>query len=275
MEEFNLKDVSAFICTFNEEKNIAMCISSIRDAGVDQITVIDSGTDNTSQIAQKMGATVIKSEKGLAWQRQIGIDNCTTKLHMIVDADDRLDRSCIKALIKDMQEYGYDSVQACLRVNNPQSYCQKGMDANWRYCVCIPGPTNMTGRPALYKTEVIKKVKTDMAFKKTKDEDTAMAIRMEKLGYKQGIGHGMAYREHPYSLKENIAIWKAYGRGDANIVKQYPHKKKAIYKHDLFEYPIKRSWYLIKNGAGLYCGFTVGMGIVRYVYLLKNRKAVL
>lgn len=269
--DFSIDDVSAFVCTYNEEKNIAACITSIQDAiGGNRIIVVDSGTDKTAEIAQNMGATVIKSEKGLALQRQVGIDYCDTKFHLIVDADDRLEKSCVRVLLKDMKEYKYDSVQARLRVNHPKSYCQKGMDVNWRYCICIPGPTNMTGRPALYKTEVIKKVNSDIAFKNTKDEDTAMAIKMEQLGYKQGIGHGVAYRVHPMSLKENIFIWKAYGRGDANIARRYPHKKWAIIRHDLYEYPIKRSWLLIKNGVGKYCGFTIGMGLVRFVSMVLN-----
>lgn len=50
--------VSALICTFQEEQNIAKCIKSLE--GVDEIIVADdSSTDKTREIAESMGAKVV------------------------------------------------------------------------------------------------------------------------------------------------------------------------------------------------------------------------
>ena len=51
--------LSVAIITFNEQKNIARCINSVKEIA-DDIVVIDSySTDETTNIATKMGARVI------------------------------------------------------------------------------------------------------------------------------------------------------------------------------------------------------------------------
>ena len=50
--------LSVAIITFNEEKNIARCISSIKEVA-DEIIVVDSfSTDGTAAVAKSLGATV-------------------------------------------------------------------------------------------------------------------------------------------------------------------------------------------------------------------------
>lgn len=53
-----MEKISAIICTYNEEKNIANCINFLK--GVDEIIVDDdSSTDKTQEIARSLGATVV------------------------------------------------------------------------------------------------------------------------------------------------------------------------------------------------------------------------
>ena len=54
-----MSKISAAIITYNEEKNIERCISSLVNVA-DEIVVIDSGSeDKTREIALKLGAKVI------------------------------------------------------------------------------------------------------------------------------------------------------------------------------------------------------------------------
>ncbi|MEO7082281.1 MAG: glycosyltransferase family 2 protein, partial [Flavobacteriales bacterium] len=51
-------EISVVIITFNEERNIARCITSVKQLA-DEVIVVDSGsTDNTVQIAKEHGAQV-------------------------------------------------------------------------------------------------------------------------------------------------------------------------------------------------------------------------
>ena len=58
--------ISAVICTYNEEANIAACIESV--AGVDEVVVADDGsTDRTVEIAESLGARVFRRKD---WSEQ-------------------------------------------------------------------------------------------------------------------------------------------------------------------------------------------------------------
>lgn len=261
--------ISVYVCTYKEENNIVECIKAIKIAGIDNIFVIDSSPDDLTEVeARKEKAEVIKTSKGLAGQRQVAIDNCKTEYMMFVDADDRLKEDCIQVLFKEMIELNYDALQASIRVLKPETYWQKGMDYNLQFCISKPGITNMVGRPAIYKTRILKEVGMDTSFNNVGNEDAALSIRMEKYGAKQGVGEGISYRYHPKTFIENKTAWKKYGFGDAQLIKKYPEKKINIIKHLLYTYPIKRSMYLIKNLKGLYIGFTIGIGLVRFAYMI-------
>ena len=245
-----LTEVTVCVCTYNEENNIKGCIRDIKANGINNIFVVDASTDQTKIIAKNEGARVFICEKGLARQRQVAIDNCQTKYLAFVDADDRIKSNCISILVYEMNKEKWDAIQASVRVYHPKTYWEKAIDATWRYCIFKAGPTNMIGRPAIYRTQAIKAVGSDINFVNIGDEDTAISIRMERAGYKQGIGHGLSYRKCYATFAENKKEWIKYGKGDAMVIRQYPEKRKNIYKHLLLNYPIRRSWDLIRNGKG-------------------------
>lgn len=86
-------DMTVVILTFNEEKNIGICISSVKKIAK-RIVVIDSGsTDKTKEIAEKLGADVYIHEwVNYSNQYNWGIENAgiTTKWIFRLDADESL-----------------------------------------------------------------------------------------------------------------------------------------------------------------------------------------
>ncbi|MFN3324158.1 MAG: glycosyltransferase family 2 protein [Bryobacteraceae bacterium] len=82
--------ISATIITFNEERNIARAIESLRCC--DEIVVVDSGsTDRTVEIAQKLGARVVESEwKGYAAQKNFASAAAANDWVLSIDADEAL-----------------------------------------------------------------------------------------------------------------------------------------------------------------------------------------
>jgi len=264
-------DLTIYICTYHEEDNIQACIKSIKSNGYENIKIIDASSDDkTKQKAQKVGAKVITTSKGLAGQRQVAIEDCDTQYLMFVDADDRLDKDCISRLLKELEENCYDAIQASLRVFHPKSYWEKGMDANLNYCINRLGKTDMLGRPAIYKTEIIRQVGMNVSFNGVGNEDAALSIKMEKHGAIQGKGSGISYRYHPASFSENFIAWRKYGLGDARLITQYPNKSFNILKHLLYVYPIKRSFQYIIKGETKYIGYPIFIGYVRFFYMVKG-----
>ena len=82
--------ISATIITFNEERNIARAIESLRCC--DEIVVVDSGSvDRTAEIATKLGARVIDSPwRGFAGQKNLAAEQASHDWVLSLDADEAL-----------------------------------------------------------------------------------------------------------------------------------------------------------------------------------------
>lgn len=85
--------ISATIITFNEERNIARAIESLRCC--DEIVVVDSGSiDRTTEIAAKLGARVEESPwRGFAGQKNLAAEQCEHDWILSLDADEALSES--------------------------------------------------------------------------------------------------------------------------------------------------------------------------------------
>ena len=82
--------ISAAIITYNEERNIARVIESLRCC--DEIVVVDSGSsDRTVELANKLGARVIESGwRGFAGQKNFATERCENDWILSLDADEAL-----------------------------------------------------------------------------------------------------------------------------------------------------------------------------------------
>jgi len=102
--------ITANIITLNEEKNIAEVIKSVQSI-CDEIIVVDSlSSDRTCEIAESLGAKVIK-QKYLGDGKQKAFVTSYAKYDWIlsIDADERLDTDAIEAIKKiDLDKTSYD-----------------------------------------------------------------------------------------------------------------------------------------------------------------------
>ncbi|MDD2790478.1 MAG: glycosyltransferase family 2 protein [Sulfurimonas sp.] len=91
--------ITANIITLNEEKHIEELIKSVREV-CDEILIIDSlSTDRTCEIAESMGAKVIKQAYlGDGPQKAFGAPLAKNDWVLSIDADERLDTNAIEAI---------------------------------------------------------------------------------------------------------------------------------------------------------------------------------
>lgn len=86
-------NLSVVIATYNEEKNIAACLESVKNIA-DEIIIIDGqSTDETPEIAQNLGAKVISvpnKPNDFHANKQLGIDKATGEWILQLDADERV-----------------------------------------------------------------------------------------------------------------------------------------------------------------------------------------
>lgn len=94
--------ISAVINTYNEEKNMKACFSSL-SSWVDEIIVVDMGsTDKTKEIALRLGAKVY-DHKYLGYvepARNFGIEKSHGEWVFVLDADEAVPQSLSKLLLE-------------------------------------------------------------------------------------------------------------------------------------------------------------------------------
>jgi glycosyltransferase involved in cell wall biosynthesis len=99
--------ISATIIAYNEQKNIARAIESLRCC--DEILVVDSGsTDMTAEIAQRLGARVIDNPwEGYAKQKNAAAETANHEWILSIDADESLSEA-LEAEIWQLKKKGPD-----------------------------------------------------------------------------------------------------------------------------------------------------------------------
>jgi glycosyltransferase involved in cell wall biosynthesis len=97
--------ISATIITYNEERNIARVIESLRCC--DEIVVVDSGSsDRTCELAEKLGARVIDSPwPGYAKQKNVAAERAANDWILSVDADEAISEG-LEAEIWHIKKHG-------------------------------------------------------------------------------------------------------------------------------------------------------------------------
>lgn len=84
--------ISAAIATFNEEENIVDCLKSLKLFANEIVVVDGSSIDKTTQIALKLGASVIKTTNKPMFHinKNLAINNCKGEWIFLIDADERV-----------------------------------------------------------------------------------------------------------------------------------------------------------------------------------------
>ena len=105
--------LSVTLATFNEEANLARCLTAVKDLA-DEIIVVDgSSTDRTREIAKRFGSKIIKTTNPPVFHinKQKANDLAQGDWILQLDADETVTRQ-LKKEIKDLlvgKSFGYDS----------------------------------------------------------------------------------------------------------------------------------------------------------------------
>jgi glycosyltransferase involved in cell wall biosynthesis len=112
--------LSAAIITFNEERNIERCISSLIGV-VDEIVVVDSySTDATESICKKMDVRFIQNKfEGHIQQKNFALSQITGDWALSLDADEALDETLKQSILEIKAEPAADGYS----MNRLTNYC--------------------------------------------------------------------------------------------------------------------------------------------------------
>jgi glycosyltransferase involved in cell wall biosynthesis len=114
--------LSVVIITFNEEKNIELCLSSVK-AIADEIVVVDSfSTDKTKDICLRYGAKFIEHQfDGHIEQKNWAITQASSPYILSLDADEALTPALIKEITQIKNNWQFDGYS----FNRLTNYCGK------------------------------------------------------------------------------------------------------------------------------------------------------
>ena len=105
------QDISVIIPAFNEAPRIGTAIESAMNEDAGEVIVCDGGSaDDTVQVAQTQGATVVRSDPGRGRQLARGADAAKGAFLLFLHADNRLSGGCLTALC-DLVNHADDQAQ--------------------------------------------------------------------------------------------------------------------------------------------------------------------
>jgi len=115
-----MPQISVVIITYNEEKNIARCLDSVKDVA-DEIVVLDSfSTDNTQTICQSKGVSFYQHKfDGHIQQKNRAITYAKHPHILSLDADEALDDTLKKSILEVKNNWTKDGYY----MNRLTNYC--------------------------------------------------------------------------------------------------------------------------------------------------------
>lgn len=114
--------LSVVIITFNEEKNIARCLDSVKNIADDIIVVDSFSTDTTEKICREKGIRFIKHTfEGHIEQKNWAITQAQYPHILSLDADEALDETLKKSILEIKISWTHDGYY----LNRLTNYCGK------------------------------------------------------------------------------------------------------------------------------------------------------
>lgn len=115
-----MPQISVVIITFNEEKNIARCLDSVKEVA-DDIVIVDSfSTDRTEAICKERGARFVQHKfEGHIEQKNWAITQAKYPYVLSLDADEALDETLKKSIIEVKSSWTCDGYT----MNRLTNYC--------------------------------------------------------------------------------------------------------------------------------------------------------
>jgi glycosyltransferase involved in cell wall biosynthesis len=112
--------LSVVVITYNEERNIARCLESVRNFA-DEIVVVDSfSTDKTAEISKTYGAKIVQHKfEGHIEQKNFALSQCSFPVVLSLDADEALSEELQKSVISVKSDWQYDGYEMSRLTN----YC--------------------------------------------------------------------------------------------------------------------------------------------------------
>lgn len=209
-------DVSAVVCTLESISGIERCLTSLRDAGVGQLIVVDAGSrDGTRQVAERIADLVLDDPgTGLGNARNVGIAATTLPLVLNMGSDNVMPPGQLVRMIDALQRLDVQGVSAQTRVDG-SDYVSRGLNA-WRSGRFVPGPAAVIGTPTLFVGDLLRAHPYD-ATRRFSDDSELCERWTRELGARFAISDAHVLEVGKASWDEVVVRCRMYGISDEEV----------------------------------------------------------
>ncbi|MHB1065972.1 MAG: glycosyltransferase family 2 protein [Candidatus Nanopelagicales bacterium] len=209
-------DVSAVVCTLNSIGGIARCLTSLRDAGVGELLVVDaSSTDGTAEVAERLADHVLVDPgRGLGMARNIGIASTTGALVLNMGSDNVMPPDQLQRMIDTLERLDVQGVSARTRIEG-DDYLARGLNA-WRTGRFVPGEAAVIGTPTLLDGDLLRAHPYDPA-RRFSDDSELCERWSSQLGARFAVSDAFVLEVGKTSWDEVVARCRMYGTSDAEV----------------------------------------------------------
>ena len=221
MNKYTPTDVSVVVCTMNSISGIERCLKTLREAGIQEIIVVDANsTDGTREIAAQLADNVLTDPgKGLGMARNIGIEQTTKALILNMGSDNVLPAGELEKMIAALEQSDQKNLQGVSAQTfiEGDNYASKGLNA-WRKGRFVPGPAAVIGTPTLFIGDTLRTHPYDPA--RRFSDDSELCERWAKeFGATFAISDAYVLEIGKTSWDEVKIRCKMYGISDDEVFK--------------------------------------------------------
>lgn len=231
-------EISAVVCSLNEEARIVHCLSSLKEAGVGEIILVDGhSTDKTVEIASEYADKIVFDEgKGLGAARNLGIEESEKYFILNFGADNSIDRDALQLMLNDLERHQGVSCKTIKNGSNYLNRCRR-IHCYLRY---RHGPVDTIGTPSLFRRKTLKKYKFDNSRKGSDDSELCDRIRDLEQGTFY-ISNTNCFENGHETLQSVKLRWKnLYGGSDFEIYEANKSNWSALRKFASVVYPLRK-----------------------------------
>jgi glycosyltransferase involved in cell wall biosynthesis len=264
--------VTTVVVCAKDEPRIDECLTSIFASGHRGQVIVVCADERTADLARpwtRCGYTVVASDLGsLPADRQLGADLATEDCIAFIDADHRLRKGDLRALEFQMHSTGADVLQARLTIT-PTSFWNRA-ESDFLRMTMVPGFHDMVGvAPTIMRREVVQKVRfadglsiddTDFMYRLTRDTTFRIAV-----------GTTFIECRHDPRLRDYLAKFRWYGRGDGEFMASHPERRRSMLFHLWVRYPLVYSVRAVLSGLWRAAPYAVLQGLTRLLSACRVR----
>lgn len=219
------RNLTVLIPAFNEAENIGQTVESIKSQTVQpkEIFVVDDGsTDNTGQIAKKLGARVLRSPgtRSKAGAQNYGLPAVNTELVMTVDADTTLAPDAIEKILPALSDPKVGAACGSVYPKNVRVLWERGRYIEYLLAFSYYKPIQdyydtplvASGCFSVYRTSLLKKF--GGWSRQTVAEDMDLTWKFYSKGLKvKFVDPAVCYPIEPYNFKLLVKQLRRWSHG--------------------------------------------------------------